>query len=97
MMPELPRNYVLVGRKNVEAYLVYISRILPDFEVVVHAKGNDQIVNAMDLVVQAMKALNLKAVKGTITFPMGSTRIVPTLSVTLMREKDEAGKSRVFA
>jgi len=86
MMPELPRNYVLVGRKSVEAYLAYISRIVPEFdEVVVHAKGNDQIVNAMDLVVQAMKALNLKAIRGTITFPLGSTRIVPTLSVTLKR------------
>jgi len=90
LVPEVPRNYVLVGRKSLTVYVAYVADVLKDFdEVVIHAKGGNRVGKAMDLTVQAMVALKLKAARGAVTFPLGDRNPLPTLSITLRRDRQE--------
>ena len=89
LIPEIPKNHVLVGKKSLAVYVTYVAKVLKDFdEVVIHARGRDRIGKAMDVTVQAMVLLRLKAVKGTVTFPLGDRSLVPTLSIILTRNSE---------
>jgi hypothetical protein len=84
-----PRNYVILGEKSLNRYLMYITDLIlkrGEKEIVIVASGN-RIRRALDLFEILTKELKLQPTRGYIRFEKKPNGWIPLLSITMKKTK----------